>query len=105
MCKIQSDQDRIQQQYILQRDQISLQVRISNLLSNSELNGNVTKFIFCKLFCLCYMYYNVINETYLWFDSGRVAKEVIEASSKIQREPPMVHRSELHLLHPKVTKS
>uniref|UniRef100_A0A8B9RGZ0 FERM domain containing 3 n=1 Tax=Astyanax mexicanus TaxID=7994 RepID=A0A8B9RGZ0_ASTMX len=27
--------------------------------------------------------------------SGRVAKEVIEASSKIQRDPPVVHRSQL----------
>ncbi|KAM9431911.1 FERM domain-containing protein 3-like, partial [Clarias gariepinus] len=27
--------------------------------------------------------------------SGRVAKEVIEASSKIQREPPIVHRCQL----------
>uniref|UniRef100_A0A8B9KXQ1 FERM domain-containing protein 3 n=1 Tax=Astyanax mexicanus TaxID=7994 RepID=A0A8B9KXQ1_ASTMX len=30
--------------------------------------------------------------------SGRVAKEVIEASSKIQRDPPVVHRSEFNLL-------
>ncbi|KTG06683.1 hypothetical protein cypCar_00030146, partial [Cyprinus carpio] len=26
--------------------------------------------------------------------SGRVSKEVIEASSKIQRDPPVVHRSQ-----------
>uniref|UniRef100_A0A8B9RH59 FERM domain-containing protein 3 n=1 Tax=Astyanax mexicanus TaxID=7994 RepID=A0A8B9RH59_ASTMX len=31
--------------------------------------------------------------------SGRVAKEVIEASSKIQRDPPVVHRSEFNLLN------
>lgn len=35
--------------------------------------------------CLC-------TDIVFVFCSGKVAKEVVEASSKIQREPPEVHR-------------
>lgn len=55
-------------------------------------HANMT--IFILLMCHLISHYLSGSNDCFWFDSsGRVAKEVIEASSKIQREPPVVHRS------------
>lgn len=95
MCKIKSDKDCVQQQYIFQGKPISLQVRwfgCMRSLTSCLMGVNHMSDMPIFMFHCISRHLSGSNDCF-WFDSsGRVAKEVIEASSKIQREPPVVHR-------------
>ena len=47
---------------------------------------------FCVCVCVCVYVKLILSIISVLYNSGRVAKEVMEQSAKIKREPPEIHR-------------